>query len=197
MAQQFSRWDKTGVINIDFPTFKSWLNLFYRPSAPNPPEYNTPEDIPIPVDIAPHFEEPIEDELNCLVMNITTPTLGSDSGAKLPVMVYIHGGSFLFGGAHKGVFDCVNLTTYAAARNTPVVTVNLNYRVGLGGFLASAAIKEDIKRDGLEGVGNFGLYDQQVALHWVNHYIASFGGDAYSRCLIATKTSQQGTDTGT
>ncbi|RYC89435.1 hypothetical protein BFJ63_vAg7688 [Fusarium oxysporum f. sp. narcissi] len=160
----------------------SWPGDFHDgtklgPSAPNPPEYNTPEDILIPVDIAPHFEEPIEDELNCLIMNITTPRLGSDSSAKLPVMVYIHGGSFLFGGANKGVFDCVNLTTFAAARNTPVVTVNLNYRVGLGGFLASAAIKQDIERAGLEGVGNFGLYDQQVALHWVNRYIASFGGD--------------------
>ncbi|KAK7424323.1 hypothetical protein QQX98_000591 [Neonectria punicea] len=144
-------------------------------SAPNPPEYNGPEDPLVPVAIAPHFEEPVEDELNCLVMNITTPT--TDTNAKLPVMVYIHGGSFLFGGANKGVFDSVNFVTHAAARNTPVVSVNFNYRVGLGGFLASSAIKADLERDGFQGVGNFGLYDQQVALRWVNHYIASFGGD--------------------
>ncbi|KAF4964249.1 hypothetical protein FSARC_7803 [Fusarium sarcochroum] len=158
----------------------SWPNGFHDGtklgcSAPNPPEYNGPEDILVPVDIAPHFEEPIEDELNCLVMNITTPSL--DSEARLPVMVYIHGGSFLFGGANKGVFDCVNLTTHAATRNTPIVAVNFNYRVGLGGFLASSAIKQDLERDGQEGVGNFGLYDQQVALRWVNRYITSFGGD--------------------
>ncbi|KAF4442960.1 hypothetical protein F53441_11604 [Fusarium austroafricanum] len=158
----------------------SWPNEFHDGtklgcSAPNPPEYNGPEDILVPVAIAPHFKEPIEDELNCLVMNITTPSMSPN--AKLPVMVYIHGGSFLFGGANKGVFDCVNLTTYAAARDTPVVTVNFNYRVGLGGFLASSSIKKDLESDGLEGVGNFGLYDQQVALHWVNRYIASFGGD--------------------
>ncbi|CAJ0546565.1 Ff.00g011920.m01.CDS01 [Fusarium sp. VM40] len=144
-------------------------------SAPNPPEYNGPEDILVPVAIAPHFEEPVEDELNCLVMNITTPSLSSD--ARLPVMVYIHGGSFLFGGANKGVFDSVNFATHAAARNTAVVAVNFNYRVGLGGFLASSAIRRDMERDGQQGVGNFGLYDQQVALHWVNRYIASFGGD--------------------
>ncbi|KAL6918610.1 hypothetical protein ACHAP8_010987 [Fusarium lateritium] len=161
----------------------SWSNDFHDGtklgcSAPNPPEYNGPEDILVPVDIAPHFEEPIENELDCLVMNITTPSLEPD--AKLPVMVYIHGGSFLFGGANKGVFDSVNLTTHAATRNTPIVAVNFNYRVGLGGFLASSAIKQDLERDGQEGVGNFGLYDQQIALQWVNRYISSFGGDPHN-----------------
>ncbi|KAH7232657.1 hypothetical protein MRS44_011901 [Fusarium solani] len=157
----------------------SWPNDFHDGtklgcSAPNPPEYNGDDPL-VPVDIAPHFEEPPEDELNCLVMNITTPS--TDAGTKLPVMVYIHGGSLLFGGANKGVFDSVNFVTHAVARNTPVVSVNFNYRVGLGGFLASSAIKADLERDGYQGFGNFGLYDQQVLLHWVNRYIASFGGD--------------------
>ncbi|RSL82898.1 hypothetical protein CEP51_004838 [Fusarium floridanum] len=157
----------------------SWPNDFHDgtklgSSAPNPPEYNGDDPL-VPVDIAPHFEEPPEDELNCLVMNITTPS--TDPGTKLPVMVYIHGGSLLFGGANKGVFDSVNFVTHAAARNTPVVSVNFNYRVGLGGFLASSAIKADLGRDGHQGFGNFGLYDQQVLLNWVNRYIASFGGD--------------------
>ncbi|KAM5377485.1 hypothetical protein ACJZ2D_004854 [Fusarium nematophilum] len=157
----------------------SWPNDFHDGtklgcSAPNPPEYNGDDPL-VPVDIAPHFSEPAEDELNCLVMNIVAPSVKSNS--KLPVMVYIHGGSFLFGGANKGVFDSVNFVTHAVARNAPVVAVNFNYRVGLGGFLASSAIKADLERDGYQGVGNFGLYDQQVALRWVNRYIASFGGD--------------------
>lgn len=53
----------------------------------------------------------------------------------------------------------------------------MNYRVGLGGFLASKDILEDMKKDGLEGVGNWGLTDQQTALEWVQRYITSFGGD--------------------
>lgn len=59
----------------------------------------------------------------------------------------------------------------------PVVAINMNYRVGLGGFLASKDILEDMKRDGLEGVGNWALTDQQTALEWVQKYIPGFGGD--------------------
>ena len=117
----------------------------------------------------------MENEFKCLVMNIVTPAI--EPGTRLPVMVYIHGGSFLFGGANRPAFDAVNFISHSLSRGTPVVAVNFNYRVGLGGFLASAAIKADLERDGYEGVGNFGLHDQQVALHWVNRYIASFGGD--------------------
>ncbi|BDD60065.1 hypothetical protein MAP00_005229 [Monascus purpureus] len=147
-------------------------------SAPNPPEYNAPRpDLLVPVALVPHHGTPPEDELNCLVMSIAVPPVQTRGAAKFPVMVYIHGGSFLYGGANRPVFDGVNFVSHSVARNTPVVAVNFNYRVGLGGFLASAAIKSDLERDGYEGVGNFGLYDQQVALQWVNRYIASFGGD--------------------
>lgn len=130
--------------------------------------------MPVP-DIA-HHGSPEEDELNCLVMNITVPKV-ADPGNQVPVMVYIHGGSFLYGGGNKAVFDGVNFVTFAQQRQTPVVAVNFNYRVGLGGFLASHAIKADLARDGFKGVGNFGLYDQQVALAWVQRYISAFGGD--------------------
>ena len=129
----------------------------------------------LPVAPVPHHGIPVQDEFKCLVMNIVTPAV--EAGARLPVMVYIHGGSFLFGGANRSAFDLVNFVSYSLARGTPVVAVNFNYRVGLGGFLASAAVRSDLERDGYEGVGNFGLYDQQVALHWVNRYISAFCGD--------------------
>jgi carboxylesterase type B len=109
-------------------------------------------------------------------MNITAPT-PKEAEAKLPVMVYIHGSSWLYGGANKGVFDGVNFVSHSVARGTPVVAVKFNYRVGLGGFLASKAIKDDLEKDGFEGVGNFGLYDHQIALEWASRYISSFGGD--------------------
>ena len=55
--------------------------------------------------------------------------------------------------------------------------MNFNYRVGLGGFLASEAIQRDLERDGHSGVGNFGLTDQQLALRWIQTYIEAFSGD--------------------
>jgi carboxylesterase type B len=108
-------------------------------------------------------------------MNIATPS--AKSKELLPVMVYIHGGSLVYGGANEPIFDGVNAVTYSMERKTPVVTVNLNYRVGYGGFLASEDIKADLTRDGHAGVGNFGITDQQVCLDWVQKYIANFNGD--------------------
>ena len=55
--------------------------------------------------------------------------------------------------------------------------MNMNYRVGFGGFLASKDILEDMKKDGLEGVGNFALTDQQTGLEWVQEYLPGLGGD--------------------
>ncbi|GAB1210246.1 hypothetical protein APSETT445_009037 [Aspergillus pseudonomiae] len=60
----------------------------------------------------------------------------------------------------------------------PIVYVNFNYRVGLGGFLASAAIQQELQQDGHQGCGNFGFTDQQVAFEWVQRYIGSLGGNS-------------------
>lgn len=133
------------------------------------------KDLLTPVPQFEHLAAPPEDELHCLVMNITVPP-GSDQ-ARYPVMCYIHGGSFLYGGSSRSVFDGVNLVTQSVQRDTPVVAVTFNYRVGLGGFLASESIRKDLERDGFEGAGNFGLTDQQLALQWIQAYISHFKGD--------------------
>lgn len=83
----------------------------------------------------------------------------------------------MFGGGNRSIFDGVNLVSRSVAIGKPVVSINMNYRVGLGGFLASKDILEDLKKDGYGGVGNFGLTDQQTALEWVQKYIPTFGGD--------------------
>ncbi|PYI21438.1 alpha/beta-hydrolase [Aspergillus violaceofuscus CBS 115571] len=129
-----------------------------------------------PVPPPAHFPEfPQVDELHGLVMNIVIPH--APNRQKLPVFVYIHGGSLLYGGANLPIFDCVNLVSHSIKIGKPIVCVNFNYRVGLGGFLASQAIKQDLERDGHHGCGNFGFTDQLVAFEWVERYIASFGGD--------------------
>lgn len=99
-------------------------------------------------------------------------------------MVYVHGGSLLYGGANLPIFDAVNLVSLAVSESKPIVCVNFNYRVGLGGFLASKAIREELHADGHEGCGNFGFTDQQVALQWVQQYITKFGGDPEQVTLV-------------
>jgi carboxylesterase type B len=102
---------------------------------------------------------PTEDE-DCLSLNIWTPA-GVAPNAALPVMVFIHGGSFVAGSGADPMYD----GSYLAA-NSNVVLVTINYRLGVLGFLAA---------DGLSG--NYGILDQQHALAWARDNIGSFGGD--------------------
>ncbi|MFJ7772391.1 carboxylesterase/lipase family protein [Streptomyces sp. NPDC097107] len=102
---------------------------------------------------------------DCLYLNVHTPA--ERSSREKPVMVWIHGGGFTIG---SGTFyDGGEL----AARGD-VVVVTLNYRLGAFGYLAHP----DLAGESPEGVsGNYGLLDQQAALHWVRQNIAGFGGD--------------------
>ncbi|KAK6379867.1 hypothetical protein LTS17_005941 [Exophiala oligosperma] len=146
----------------------------FSSSAPNPPElFHVPNNL-TPVPQFPHMPIPRYQHDDCLVMNITTPPLSSE---LYPVMVYVHGGAFIYGGANRSVFDGVNLVNYSIDRKTPVLSLALNYRVGIWGFLASRDIQDDLARDGFSGAGNFGLTDQRLAFEWIRKYIRAFGGD--------------------
>ncbi len=116
---------------------------------------------------------PEEQSEDCLRLNIWTPAL---DGARRPVMVWIHGGSFVGGSGSGGLYRGGTL-----AREGDVVVVTLNYRLGLLGFLAHPALASDEASwlDGEEwtGFGNWGLADQVAALRWVRDHIADFGGD--------------------
>ncbi|CAG8179205.1 unnamed protein product [Penicillium salamii] len=115
------------------------------------------------------------DELSGLVMNIVIPHTPKE---PLPVFVYVHGGSLLYGGANLPIFDAVNLVSRSISINMPIICINFNYRVGIGGFLAGSSIARELQDDGYHGSGNFGFTDQQVVFDWVQTYIGSLGGDA-------------------
>jgi para-nitrobenzyl esterase len=110
---------------------------------------------------------------DCLALNIWTP---DTDNARRPVMVWIHGGSFITGSGSGGLYRGGML-----ARGGDVVVVTVNYRLGALGFLAHPAMREDGQEwlDGREwlGCGNWGLADQVAALHWVREHIEAFGGD--------------------
>ncbi|QKW07756.1 carboxylesterase/lipase family protein [Streptomyces sp. NA04227] len=94
---------------------------------------------------------------DCLTVNVWSPEVGATG---LPVMVWFHGGSYVFGHAGDPVYDGGPMAAEG------VVMVTFNYRVGMEGFgyLAGAP-------------ANRGLLDQVAALRWVRRNIAKFGGD--------------------
>lgn len=98
---------------------------------------------------------------DCQRLSITVP---SDVGEneRLPVMVWIHGGSYLFGAGDLPLFDPSTL-----AREQRVVVVAVTYRLGVLGFLGNGG---DIP-------ANLGLLDLREALRWVHANITAFGGD--------------------
>ncbi|XP_060742559.1 liver carboxylesterase [Tachysurus vachellii] len=97
---------------------------------------------------------------DCLYLNIYTPAKPSEK-AKLPVMVWIHGGGLSIGSA--SICDGSVLSAYQN-----VVVVLIQYRLGLFGFFSTGDE---------HAPGNYGLLDQVAALQWVQENIHSFGGD--------------------
>ena len=100
---------------------------------------------------------------DCLYLNIWVPERRKSTCSPLPVMLFIHGGSFNFGTASD---HSVNGAVLAAAGQ--VIVVTLNYRLGFFGFFTGGQVSHS----------NQGLRDQQMAIEWVRGNIASFGGDA-------------------
>lgn len=101
---------------------------------------------------------------DCLTLNVWTPA--NHKAAKLPVMVWIHGGGFTGGSSAVRFYDGT-----AFARDG-VVLVSLNYRLGRLGYFAHPSL---LKEPGPHG--NYGMMDQIAALKWVKANVAAFGGD--------------------
>ena len=108
---------------------------------------------------------PKEDE-DCLHLSIRTPSL--DQSAKLPVMVWIHGGDHHDGSSFDPFF------IGNAISKEGIVNVSINYRLGLFGYFTHSELLEE-SPDGV--CGNYGLLDQVAALEWVRDNIENFGGD--------------------
>jgi para-nitrobenzyl esterase len=131
----------------------------FGPTAPKgdyPPQY------------AALFPEVVIAGEDCLNLNVWTPDTGA---AGLPVLVWIHGGSFMNGSGSVGAYDGT-----AFARDG-TVCVTINYRLAAEGFLYLD-----------DGAANLGLLDQLAALRWVQDNIAAFGGDP-ARVTVAGESA--------
>ena len=95
-----------------------------------------------------------------------------DDDRTLPVVVYLHGGSFIYGSSHQQV-----LRGHYLVQAMDVVYVSLNFRLGALGYLDFSSFGDDC-------VPNPAVLDQLLALHWVKDNIASFGGDPTNITLM-------------
>lgn len=98
---------------------------------------------------------------DCLRLSITAPN-DTTAGDKRPVMVWIHGGSYVFGAGDAAIYDA-----RALVEEQSVIVVSVTYRLGLLGFLGGSGGR----------AANVGLLDIIEALRWVKANIAAFGGD--------------------
>lgn len=104
---------------------------------------------------------------DCLYLNIFRPA-GTNAGDVLPVMVWIHGGAFLFGS--PATFPGNKYVEESIDMDQPIIMVSIPYRFGPYGYLHGPEIAA-------EGSTNVGLHDLRKALIWIQTHIADFGGD--------------------
>ncbi|MGW1201056.1 carboxylesterase/lipase family protein [Streptomyces sp. NPDC002536] len=107
--------------------------------------------------------QPASTDEDCLFVNVTTPRRQAP-GARLPVMVWWHGGGYTGGAGSDYGADRL-------ADQGNVIVVTLNYRLGIFGYFGLP---------GLPGSGNFGLEDQIAGLRWAKRNATAFGGDPHS-----------------
>jgi para-nitrobenzyl esterase len=99
---------------------------------------------------------------DCLRVNVSLPA-DLPPGERLPVLVWVHGGAFVGGGAELYRLDRL-------ATRGRLVVVSFNYRLGVFGWMPQPALP---RADN----GGWALEDQRAALRWVQRNIAAFGGD--------------------
>ena len=143
----------------------------FQPPTPEPPAA-APIRATAPAPACPQLADPRVDQVlgdlfaslgfdeDCLRLSITLPA-DFRPGEGLPVIVWVHGGSYVSGAGDLAIYDPA---TWVAEQR--VVFVAVTYRLGLFGFLGSGSTP-----------ANLGLLDLLEALRWVQRNIAAFGGD--------------------
>ncbi|KZN84710.1 Secreted lipase [Penicillium chrysogenum] len=130
-------------------------------------------------EMAPEILPTLISELNygtavsedCLFLDVTVPkqVFNRSSRKRAPVVVWIYGGAYTLGSKGVNAAGLIKASQFNNASG--VIHVAMNYRLGAFGWLAGPTLQ------GMGGVSNAGLYDQRLALEWVQKYIHLFGGD--------------------
>jgi para-nitrobenzyl esterase len=153
-------------------------NLRWKPPQPVPPWKGVRDSLDQPPSCVQndqgwnHGDYVIGRE-DCLTLDLRTPSMSG----KLPVLVWIHGGSNRAGGPNDIVLSDVA---------KQVVIVGVRYRLGIFGFLSHRKLTAE-----QGGSGNYGLMDQIAALEWVHRNVAKFGGDPNNVTIAGESAGSQ------
>ncbi|KAE8322827.1 lipase [Aspergillus sergii] len=120
-------------------------------------------------DVLPFTSRVVNISEDCLSLRVARPTV-TRNDARLPVLVWIHGGGHALGSASEVLYNPDGLVRQSVADGQPLIYVAINYRLGFFGFATSKAMAENKQT-------NAGLRDQRAALEWVRDNIEVFGGD--------------------
>ena len=112
---------------------------------------------------------------DCLYLNVHVPDVGKNK-ELLPVMVFIPGGGYVTWDISQNKMEPGHLL------DRDVILVTVEYRLHILGFLTLGA-------DGLSG--NQALFDQRLALEWVQRNIKSFGGNPENVALFGQSAGAQ------
>ncbi len=171
------------VRGSDDGTVTTWKGLRYaappvgdlRWRAPQPPQpWSEVADAAGFGPVSPQPRSPIPMGLgtvadeDCLFLNVWAPSGASAAGPK-PVMVWVHGGAYIFGSGSQPLYDGT-----ALAGGSDVVVVTINYRLGALGFVDFSSFDSGSEQN---FDSNVALRDVLAALRWVRDNIAAFGGD--------------------
>jgi para-nitrobenzyl esterase len=171
----------TGIPYAHAPRFQlpkpvePWKDI-YDATAPGP-ACPQPKDLVSEKFLGKLLMAGIRTDEDCLSLSVTTPA-GSTSVEPLKVMAWIHGGGFVTGACDLAIYDPSTLV-----REQRVIVVNINYRLGLFGYLG----------DGSSRPGNLGLFDLLQALRWIQCNISAFGGDSDPKSITLFGQSAGGT----
>ncbi|MGC1478771.1 MAG: carboxylesterase family protein [Terriglobales bacterium] len=142
------------------------------PQPPTPPPGTVLADFPGPACPQAGSTAPLPQSEDCLFLNVYVPATATPH-SKLPVYLWIHGGALV-----TGTGADYDPSVLVAENNIIVVTIN--YRLGALGWLVEPGLLATTANSfqNVGDAGNYGLMDQQFAMHWVQRNISGFGGDA-------------------
>lgn len=120
---------------------------------------------PVARQVVPWYPDSVQNEKELFTVNVWTQ--GINDGKKRPVMLWLHGGGF-----HVGASNDPMTYGEALARKGDIVTVSVNHRLNILGFLDLSAFGEKYAQS-----ANVGMLDIVKALEWIQKNIEGFGGD--------------------